>query len=248
MEASVTSAGILALLGLGLLFGLKHATEVDHVVAVSTIVSQSGNLLRSATVGALWGVGHTAALLIAGVIVLSLRVTIPERVSNWLEFGVALMILGLGASALWRALRKRVEVHLHQHSHDDVSHVHLHFHEAPTRHGQSLTSTHSHSVSTIGIKPVLIGTMHGFAGSGPLTLLVLTQIKSPWMGLLYLSIFGIGAIVGMLLMSGVIGLPFALTSRNLAGLHRRLQTAAALVSITFGLWYAHQTAVASGLF
>ena len=103
MEASFTSAGMLALLGLGLVFGLKHATEVDHVVAVSTIVSRHRNVLLSALVGALWGVGHTAALLLTGVVVLVLRVAIPDKVSNWLEFAVALMILALGASALWRA-------------------------------------------------------------------------------------------------------------------------------------------------
>jgi high-affinity nickel-transport protein len=90
--------------------------------------------------------------------------------------------------------------------------------------------------------------MHGLAGSGALTLLVLTQIKSAWLGLLYLAIFGLGSIVGMLLMSGLIGLPFALTSRKLSGFHHRLQTAAAGLSIAFGLWYAYQTGLASGLF
>ena len=129
MDASLTLAGVLALLGLGFVFGLKHATEVDHVVAVSTIVSQNRNLMRSAMVGALWGAGHTVALLVTGAIVLWLRVTIPENVSHWLEFCVALMIFGLGASALWRALRKGREVHVHKHSHDGVSHVHVHFHE-----------------------------------------------------------------------------------------------------------------------
>jgi ABC-type nickel/cobalt efflux system permease component RcnA len=248
MDASLTSAGILALLGLGLIFGLKHATEVDHVVAVSTIVSQHRNLLRSAMVGALWGAGHTASLLIIGAIVLSLRVTIPEAVSNWLEFCVALMILGLGASALWRALRKGREIHVHKHSHDGVSHVHVHFHEPATRHGERGVAPHAHAVSSVGIKPFLIGTMHGLAGSGALTLLVLTQIKSAWLGLLYLMIFGAGSIIGMLLMSGLIGLPFALTSRNLSGLHHRLQAAAAGLSIAFGLWYAYQTGFASGLF
>ena len=150
MDASLTLAGVLALLGLGLVFGLKHATEVDHVVAVSTIVSQNRNLLRSALVGALWGAGHTAALLVTGAIVLWLRVTIPENVSNWLEFGVALMIFGLGASALWRALRKGREVHLHKHSHDGVSHVHVHFHEPTTRHDQDHSSPHTHAVHAIG--------------------------------------------------------------------------------------------------
>ncbi len=248
METSLTSAGVLALLGIGLIFGLKHATEVDHVVAVSTIVSQHRNLLRSAVVGAFWGAGHTAALLVTGVIVLSLRVAIPERVSNWLEFGVALMILALGASALWRALRKREEVHVHKHDHDGVSHVHVHFHEAATQHGHGKASTHTHAVSSIGFKPLLVGMMHGLAGSGALTLLVLTQINSAWLGMLYLAIFGIGSIAGMLLMSGLIGLPFALTSRNLSGLHHRLQTTAAGLSIAFGLWYACQSSLASGLF
>ncbi|MDQ5846815.1 MAG: urease accessory protein UreH [Acidobacteriota bacterium] len=248
MDASLTSAGVLALLGLGLIFGLKHATEVDHVVAVSTIVSQNRNLLQSALVGALWGAGHTASLLVTGAIVLSLRVAIPERISDWLEYCVALMILGLGVSAMWRALRKGREVHVHKHNHDGVSHVHIHFHERTTRHGHGQSSTHTHAISSVGIKPLLVGTMHGLAGSGAITLVILTQIKSAWLGLLYLAIFGLGSIAGMLLMSGLIGLPFALTTRNLSGLHHRLQTAAAGLSIAFGLWYAYQTGLASQLF
>jgi ABC-type nickel/cobalt efflux system permease component RcnA len=158
------------------------------------------------------------------------------------------MILGLGVSAMWRALRKGREVHLHKHSHDGVSHVHVHFHEAPTQHAHDQPSNHTHAVHAIGIKPVLVGTMHGLAGSAALTLLVLTQVESAWLGLLYLAIFGVGSIVGMLMMSGLIGLPFALTSRNLSGLHHRLQAAAAGLSIVFGVWYAYHTGPASGLF
>ena len=227
-----------AVLSIGLLFGLKHATEVDHVVAVSTIVSQHRNVWRSTLVGALWGAGHTAALLITGVCVLTLKIAIPERVSDWLEFGVALMIIGLGATALWRALRKRGDVHVHEHSHDGVSHVHVHFHEPQTLH--EAKRSHTHAVSQIGLKPILIGAMHGLAGSGALTLLVLTQIDSTLQALLYLAVFGVGSIAGMLLMSGLIGLPFALTSRKLTHLHHRLQTAAAALSLAFGFWYAYQ--------
>ena len=238
MPESLGPLSTFAVLGIGLLFGLKHATEVDHVVAVSTIVSQHRNVWRSTLVGALWGAGHTAALLIAGVFVLTLKIAIPERVSNWLEFCVALMIIGLGATALWRALRKRGDVHVHEHSHDGLSHVHVHFHEPQTRH--DLRRTHTHAVSQIGVKPILIGAMHGLAGSGALTLLVLTQIHSTWHGLLYLAVFGVGSIAGMLLMSGLIGLPFALTSRNLTSLHHRLQTVAAVLSLAFGFWYAYR--------
>ena len=236
---------LLTVLGLGLVFGLKHATEVDHVVAVSTIVSRQRNVWRSTFVGALWWAGHTASLLIAGVIVLSLRVAIPERVSNWLEFSVALMIIGLGAAALWRSLLKRRDVHVHEHSHDGVSHVHIHFHESETR--DHTARPHSHVVSAVGLKPILIGAVHGLAGSGALTLLVLTQIESAWVGFFYLAVFGLGSILGMMLMSGLIGLPFALT-RNVGQVHRHLQTTAASLSIAFGLWYAYATASGSGLF
>jgi high-affinity nickel-transport protein len=102
-------------------------------------------------------------------------------------------------------------------------------------------------VSRIGIKPILIGAMHGLAGSGALTLLVLAQVKSTWQGLLYLAVFGVGSIAGMLLMSGLIGLPFALTSRNLTGLHHRLQAAAAVFSLAFGFWYAYDLLVTNVL-
>lgn len=241
MESSFTSASTFALLGLGLIFGLKHATEVDHVVAISTIVSQNRSLLLSTMVGALWGAGHTAALLVTGVIVVSSRVAIPERVSSWLEFCVALMILGLGASALWRALRKGSEVHVHEHSHDGLAHVHVHFHEATTRHDPKQSLKHDHAITKIGIKPVLIGAMHGLAGSGALMLIVFAQVKSIRLGLVYLVVFGLGSVIGMLLMSGLIGLPFVLSSRKLSGLHHRLQAAVAIVSITFGLWYAYES-------
>ncbi|HEX5964916.1 MAG TPA: hypothetical protein VFY51_03260 [Pyrinomonadaceae bacterium] len=237
---------LFTILGVGLVFGLKHATEVDHVVAVSTIVSQQRNVWRSTLVGAMWGAGHTASLLITGIVVLTLRIAIPERVSNWLEFGVALMIIGLGAIALWRSLAKRSDVHVHEHSHDNVSHVHIHFHETATRHAEA--RPHSHAVSAVGLKPVLIGAVHGLAGSGALTLLVLTQIRSAWVGFFYLAVFGLGSVLGMVLMSGLIGLPFALTSRNVGRVHRHLQTTAAGLSIAFGLWYAYETGFASGLF
>ena len=244
MLDNLGSLSTLAVWTIGLLFGLKHATEVDHVVAISTIVSQHKNVFRSAIVGALWGAGHTVSLLVVGVIVLSLRVGIPERVSGWLELAVAFMIIALGISALWRAARHNSKVHVHQHSHDGLSHTHIHFHENETQHAPVSSAKHSHAVSRLGWKPVLIGMMHGLAGSGALTLLILTQIGSFWIGFLYVVIFGIGSTVGMLLMSGLIGLPFALTSNRLTHLHQGLQTVAAVLSIAFGIWYAYEVSFA----
>jgi ABC-type nickel/cobalt efflux system permease component RcnA len=239
--------GALALLGLGFVFGLKHATEVDHVVAVSAIVSEQRKVWRAALVGGLWGAGHTASLICVGVIVLALRVAIPERVSHWLEFCVALMIIALGATALARALHRRADVHIHQHSHDGLTHAHIHFHEHGTEHARRKRAEHTHAIARLGVKPFLVGAMHGLAGSAALTLLVLTQINSAALGLLYLSVFGVGSIIGMLLMSGLIGLPFALSARRLAGAGYGLQTVAGALGVAFGLWYAYETGVANGL-
>jgi ABC-type nickel/cobalt efflux system permease component RcnA len=261
METSFSSLGVVALLGLGLVFGLKHATEVDHVVAVSTIVSEHRNVFRSALVGGLWGLGHTASLVVVGVLVLGFRVAIPLRVANWLEFGVALMIIVLGVLAVTRVLRKRSDVHLHRHTHDGQSHVHIHFHEQDTAHADAAVSpslpaaapshstapSHSHAITQVGFKPLVVGAMHGLAGSAALTLLVLTQIQSIPLGLLYLALFGIGSTLGMLLMSGLIGLPFALSARRLSGFNYGLQTVAGALSIAFGLWYAYETAVVQSL-
>ncbi|MCA1564439.1 MAG: hypothetical protein LC803_02035 [Acidobacteria bacterium] len=253
-EATSTSLGAFALLGLGFVFGLKHATEVDHIVAVSAVVSEQRKLARALLVGALWGAGHTASLVVAGVLVLALRVAIPARVADWLEFGVALMIIGLGASALARALRRRqrADAHIHRHRHHDgLSHVHVHFHERGTEHAAHVApaaaAVHTHALARVGFKPFVVGAVHGLAGSAALTLLVLAQIDSAAHGLLYLAVFGLGSISGMVLMSGLIGLPFALAARRVSGLHFGLQTAAGAVSIVFGLWYAYATGIASGL-
>jgi len=256
METSLSSVGVFALLGLGLVFGLKHATEVDHVVAVSTVVSEHRNVWRSALVGGLWGAGHTASLIIVGLFVLVFRVAIPLRVANWLEFGVALMIIGLGVLAMIRVFRKRSDLHIHRHQHrhdpSGQTHVHIHFHEQGTaEHDNAMPRPlpaatppiHSHAVSRLGLKPFLVGAMHGLAGSAALTLLVLTQIQSVSLGLLYLIVFGFGSTLGMLLMSGLIGLPFVFSGRHLGKVSYGLQAVAGSLSVTFGLWYAYQLAI-----
>ncbi len=242
-----SSLSTLAALGIGFAFGLKHATEIDHVVAVSSIVSEHRNVWRSSLVGGLWGAGHTASLVIVGVLVLVFRVAIPAPIASWLEFAAALMIIGLGGLAVMRALRKRATVHLHRHSHEGESHVHIHFHELGTDHAgvAAFPSAHSHAIARIGFKPLLVGAMHGLAGSAALTLLVLTQIQSVTLGLVYLAVFGIGSTLGMLLMSGLIGLPFALTGRRLTRINYGLQTVAGCISILFGLWYAFEMAMAN---
>jgi len=122
------------------------------------------------------------------------------------------------------------------------------FHEGETEHAATEhLPAHTHKVKRIGIKPLLVGAMHGLAGSAALTLPVLTQIGSVALGLLYLGVFGFGSIIGMLLMSGLVGLPFALSARRLTGVNYGLQTIAGAFSMAFGLWYAYETGIASGL-
>jgi len=229
---------ILTVLALGLVFGLKHATEVDHIVAVSTIVGEQRSVFRSAFVGALWGAGHTISLVVVGLVVIVFRIAIPARIAGWLEFGVAVMIVGLGALAFTRALRSRRNIHLHRHSHDGHSHVHVHFHESGREH--SSQRAHSHAITRLGVKPILVGAMHGLAGSAALTLLVLAQISSATIGLLYLGMFGLGSTVGMLVMSLLVGLPFTLTGDRFARLHLALQTVAGVLGMMFGVWYGYR--------
>ena len=175
------------------------------------------------------------------MIVLALRVAIPQRVAGWLEFSVALMIIALGVIAFRKALNRRSDLHAHRHGHGMFLHSHIHFHEAEDR-TNAMAAKHTHRVARIGVKPMIVGAVHGLAGSAALTLLVLTQIASPMLGLVYLAIFGIGSILGMLVMSGLVGLPFVISSRKLGGVHYRLQMLAGLLSVVFGLWYAYQTA------
>src|SRR5439155_12074970 len=163
-----------------------------------------------------------------------------------LEFGVALMIIGLGMAALRRALRSRSGFHVHRHAHGDLRHAHIHFHEYGSQH-TALPESHSHMVARVGLKPAIVGAVHGLAGSGALTLLVLTQINSSLLGLLYLGVFGMGSIIGMLLMSSLKRIPFAFSSRKLNGIHYSLQMLAAVLSMAFGIWYAYETGIASGL-
>ncbi|HEY0319331.1 MAG TPA: hypothetical protein VGC66_00010 [Pyrinomonadaceae bacterium] len=232
-------------LGLGFLLGLKHATEADHLVAVTTIVSEQRSVWRSMMVGVLWGIGHTAALFAAGLLIIILHVAIPERVAALLELAVAAMITILGARILYLLLRDRRSVHVHTHTHDGRTHAHLHFHDREDAHRVDDADRHAapvHHRGLRGLRPVFIGVVHGLAGSAVLTLLVLTEIVgnggSSALGLAYLLIFGAGSIGGMLIMSALISLPFVFTANYFTRINNPLRLVAGLASIAFGIYYA----------
>jgi len=223
-----------SVIGLGFVLGLKHALEADHIVAVSTIVSERRRVGSASLVGIFWGLGHTASLLVAGLVVMALRTQIPERIALGMEFGVAMMLMILGGNTL-RKLLTGVKFHLHQHTHEGHTHFHPHFHEVE-RLEVLHHAPHSHHPVGIGIKPFLVGMVHGMAGSAVLMLLVLTTIPSRLLGLLYIGIFGIGSLGGMLLMSLLISIPFILTAQRFERLNTALQAFAGLLSIGVGLF------------
>src|SRR5215471_419648 len=153
------NASLLFALGLGFLLGLKHATEADHLVAVTTIVSEQKSIWRSGMIGALWGVGHTFSLLIAGLLVIVVGVTIPEPVAAVLEFLVALMIIFLGSRILYLTLRHGTHVHVHRHSHDGHAHTHFHFHDKTDAHevGDTSHPEGHHQRSLSGWRSLIVG-------------------------------------------------------------------------------------------
>jgi ABC-type nickel/cobalt efflux system permease component RcnA len=227
-----TTAYSLVLLGTGFLFGLKHALDADHLAAVSTIVSERKSWLSSSLIGGLWGVGHTASLLLAGVVVLFLKIPISEQVERALELCVGVMLIGLGLNAL-RKLARGGKLHLHQHAHGGRTHLHPHLHDGTTA-AQPAPQEESHHGYKIGQRPLWIGMLHGLAGSAALMLIVLSTIQSAGLGFLYIVVFGVGSIGGMMLMSMLLSLPFHLTATRFTQFHWLARVAAGAFSVGFG--------------
>ena len=229
---------LLTTLGLGFLLGMGHALNADHVVAVSAMVSQHRSVRRASLVGILWGVGHTTTLLLTGVLVILFKVTVPARLALSMELGVGIVLVALGASVLGGYLTGRVHAHAHRHGGD--LHVHFHSHAAGEGH------EHEHPVLDYR-RSVLVGMLHGLAGSAALMLLVLATIRTPALGLAYILIFGAGSILGMLGISSLLGLPFALMAERYVGIHRSLQIAVGAASVLYGAWIGVSVVISEGL-
>ena len=258
--ADVVRAGSLSILGLGFVLGLKHALDADHLVAVSTIVSERKGFWSSSIVGALWGLGHTASLLIVGLVVIAFHFQIPDKIALMMEFSVALMLIALGANVLWK-IHKGATFHVHTHEHDHHLHIHPHLHTAnaheaadahrtadvhETADGHGKIAAHDHG-KKLGKKPFFVGMVHGMAGSAALMLVVLATISSRTLALMYIAIFGLGSVGGMFLMSALIGLPFSMTAKH-DRLNKIVRTSAGIISLCFGLFYAWQIGITDGLF
>jgi len=217
-----TETSSLVVLGIGFILGLQHAIEADHLAAVSTIVSEKKNLLTASIVGGLWGVGHTISLFVVGALVILFKLQISETVETRLEGVVGLMLMVLGLNAPRKLFTTQVHAHVHQHGERE----HVHFHT----HGEAAESHHRFSPRSI-----IIGMVHGLAGSAALMLLIVPTISSPILGFLYILIFGIGSIGGMMVMSLLVGLPFHFTANRFDVLNKGICLCAGVFSLSLGV-------------
>jgi cytochrome c biogenesis protein CcdA len=252
---------LLSLTLFGFFLGMRHATDPDHVIAVSTIVSRQPTLRSALAIGGLWGVGHTLTIVAVGGAIVLFTIVIPPRLGLSMEMAVALMLIVLGVWNLTgfvekiRGLRRSAGAHRAlPHGHGDRVHHYPsgiqprhHWHpEDPkpvVRPGQPLGGLVIHQA----LRPLAIGLVHGLAGSAAVALLVLALIKDPWWAIAYLVLFGIGTIAGMMLITAAIGAVFAYASRRSSRVERCLRLASGVLSLSFGLFLAYQIAFVDGL-
>lgn len=201
-----------SILLLGLLIGMRHALEADHVAAVASLATRSRGLAGTLRLGLAWGAGHSLTLLMVGAAVLLVETAVPADLAHALELAVGAMLVLLGLDVLRRMLRDRV--HFHAHRHDDLVHLHAHSHSGQRRH-DAAAHEHAHPEG-LTLRALLVGMVHGLAGSAALLLLTLETIRAPGIGVLYIALFGIGSMIGMALLSCAIALPLRLLSRSLS--------------------------------
>lgn len=221
------SITLLTILSLGFVLGMRHATDADHVVAVTTFVSRRRNARAAALIGALWGLGHTATILLVGGAIVMLGIAVPTRVGLSMELSVAVMLIVLGMTNIRRTLEAIDDVA--QQKRNDVSTL---------QPAQSLSGY---------LRPIVVGAIHGLAGSAAVALLVLTTIREAGWAMFYLALFGLGTTVGMVVLTVMMSVPLSLIAARFTGSERFLARATGLVSVLFGLFLVYQIGFVGGL-
>jgi len=264
------NAAPLAIALLGLLLGMRHATDPDHVIAVTTILSREHRLAAATRIGVIWGLGHTITVLIVGAAIIVFKIAIPARLGLAMEFAVAVVLILLGVGAAASLVRKGANrmrgaspqadhllVHAHAHTHDGATHVHPHVHVGDHETGDDAMHLDHRMPADVlpsfaARRPLLrsfaVGLVHGLAGSAAIALLVLSAIPSPLWATLYLAIFCVGTVIGMGLITTAIATPFMVVSRQASWIRQGLVTGSGLLSFGFGLFLAYQIGIVDHLF
>ena len=233
---------MLAILGLGFVIGLQHAMEADHLAAVASIASRQSGARDMVRHGLTWGLGHSLTLFVLAGAAFLLGSAIPDALAQALEFAVGVMLVVLGGHLLWRLWRSNLHLHVHQHE-GDAPHLHVHSHTGDA--APHARSVHGHGHYYQGVRSrthhqgfrwrtLLVGLMHGMAGSAALLLLAMTKVKDPARGLAYILVFGLGSMVGMAILSAVIAVPLTLSARFITWANRGLQVAIGVCTVCLG--------------
>jgi high-affinity nickel-transport protein len=252
---------ILSIVALGFFLGMRHATDPDHVIAVTTIVSRQRSIRHAALIGVLWGLGHTITILAVGSAIILFGLVIPPRVGLTMELSVGLMLILLGVLNLSGMMRWITETLTPpgMHSHSDGRGVYFHTHShsySPQQNAAAEDATvvgwFDRVFGRMGVyqvlRPLAVGIVHGLAGSAAVALLVLTTIRVPSWAVLYLLLFGLGTVAGMMLITAAIAVPFKFSENRFVRMNRGLGLASGLISLAFGLFIVYQMGFVNGLF
>jgi cytochrome c biogenesis protein CcdA len=224
-------------LGIGFLLGMQHALEADHIAAVSSIAARRTDISDIVKHGLTWGLGHTLTLFVFAGAAILLEQAIPEHLARPLEAAVGIMLVGLGAHVLWRLWHDRVHFHRHRHG-DGTEHLHVHSHANETIPHLESAHLHQHGFRW---RTLLVGLMHGMAGSAALLVLAISQVASAAYGMFYILLFGIGSMLGMGALSVVIAVSLAVSAKWLTWANRGLQGGVGALTIAIGVMTIYST-------
>ena len=249
---------LLSIVAIGFFLGMRHATDADHVIAVSTIVSRQQSPWRAALIGGVWGIGHTLTIFAVGMAIILFNLVIPARLGLTMELSVGVMLIALGvwnvASFLHARSQADAQIHSHAHAHGDYVHTHPHGH-SPEAHTHTPEQTPlawlDRRLANLAayqlIRPLLVGVVHGLAGSAAVALLVLASIPNAKWAIAYLLVFGVGTIAGMTLITLSMMSAFAYVGARSKWFTQRLAIASGLLSLAFGLFLTYQIFFLKGL-
>lgn len=241
---------------------MRHATDPDHVVAITTIVTRQRGIGKAGLIGALWGLGHTFTIFVVGTMIILFQVTIPPRIGLSMEFAVAAMLILLGILNLTGTLRQVQEKFLPNFLGQNGSTISTSA-RFRARKGNALSAPPAATTASVNeglggmfrrmgafnvLRPLIIGIVHGLAGSAAVALLVMATIRDPWWAIAYLLLFGMGTVAGMILITTLIATPFTFTGSRFSGLDRGMGVLSGLISVGFGIFLSYQIGIVDGLF